>query len=933
MQRLVPSPSPRQDSIWPRCLQTSTRLSVAAALALLAACSASDTGTPGSLDPAPRSLLVITLDTTRADRLGTYGGDVETPHLDALASRGVRFERAYATAPVTLPAHASLFTGLYPPQHGVRNNGIHVVPETVDTLAERLATAGWQTAAFVSAAVLERRFGLDQGFATYDDDLSAGKPGGLRMIAAREAPVTIAAARAWLDAVPADQRFLLWVHLFDPHAAYEPPEPYRTRYADRPYEGEIAAMDAAIGELLAHPRLAPSTETAILAIGDHGEGLGEHGEKTHAMLAYDSTLRIPFLLAVPGGPRGLAVGEAVSQVDVLPTLLALLGLPPDPALPGLDLLPRLAGQPLPALAERAVYSEAWPAFYTYGWAKQRVLRRGDHKLYEAPASQLFAFRDDPGEQHDLWAREPALGQELARALDTAWGPLAGDGHEAAPSGAVDAEVEEKLRSLGYLASLGGERQGPRPDPKAMIGLHEEIQIAAELLHRRQFEEAIRALRRVLGRDPENLNVLRDLATALAERGRLAEAHEAARRALELAPDNPGLQLALATIEARRGNAGAALELAELSLATNPNAVEAWLDKAEYLRDLGRSGEASEVLAAAKQRFPEKPQLAARIAQWIDLPAGRLDAAEAALRAALERDPNLVDAWRALGETLERAGRADAALETYRHAVALHPADAPLVGRLGKLLASRGESEAEQVLQRALALQAEPSPDLLLALADLALATGRPDEARRLLAQAAASPSEVPAAVNARAIALLRLGQVVSAEQLLRDLLARRPGDAAAHNNLASLAITGRDWAAAERAASAAVTADPGLASAWNNLAIAAEESGDLARAADAYRRALTLEPAYWQASFNLGLLEARRGAFAAAAGHFERVLSLRPDHAKSHFELGRLLAGPLGDRDRARQHLESARRLGGERPEGREAARALEQLGGAASAS
>ncbi|MEM1179641.1 MAG: sulfatase, partial [Acidobacteriota bacterium] len=285
---------------------------------------------PSPQDLAPierlaRPFVLVTLDTTRPDRLQPYGADdVATPTLLRLAREGVVFEEAMAVAPITLVAHTSLLTGLNPPRHGVRNNGIHFVGDELETMAEILGGHGYRTAAFVSASVLEARYGLDQGFETYDDDLSTGTNRQPRVVPDRSAGATVDAASRWLDSVRADERFFLWVHFYDPHAVYSPPAPYRDRYRDRLYDGEIAYMDAELGRLLGHPALA---DAAVAVVGDHGESLGEHGEQTHAILAYQSTLHVPFFLQVPGGPEGLRVPTPVSHVDLLPTALDLLGLP------------------------------------------------------------------------------------------------------------------------------------------------------------------------------------------------------------------------------------------------------------------------------------------------------------------------------------------------------------------------------------------------------------------------------------------------------------------------------------------------------------------------------------------------------------------------------------------------------------------------------
>lgn len=821
----------------------------------------------GLVQRGPWSVLVISLDTTRADRLTPYDAEgVETPHLASLARDGVVFERAYAVTPVTLPSHATLLTGLEPPHHGVRNNGIHYLEEEVTTLPERLAADGWRTAAFISAAVLERRYGLGQGFEVYDDDLSGGGPREMRSMIERPADATVDAASAWLDGLASGERFFLWVHLFDPHFPYAPPREWAERFPDTPYDGEIAFMDFEIGRLLKHPRLASGVVT--VAVGDHGEALGDHGERTHGTLVYDSTMRIPFLLRLPGGPRGLRVATPVSQTDLVPTLVDLLEQPdltatshgsgPDPAedgpgegspgSPGRSLLPLLEGEDW---GPRTLYGESHVGFNAYGWARLHTVWREGWKYIEAPTEELYQIGRDPGETQSLAREQPRRAADLAAELDRRIG--------AAPPRQTllqhDREAEERLRSLGYLPAAGRRTEGtPRPDPKELIAVHEDLQRAGELLATRRFGEAVRELRSVLARDPGNPTALGDLARALAETGRLDDAKAALERALELDPSSATLHLALANVEARRTSSSKAeaersleraLELSETALALDPRSEEAQLDRARFLQRLGRDEEAREVMEeilAASGGGSNNPWVDLRYAELIELPAGDLAGAERRLRRVVELDPNLIEAWSLLGQVVEQSGQRQEAVEVYRNALAHQPQALELHGRLGRALAQMGDPDAARALDRALELSrdlaSEPPPYLL--------------------------------------------------------------------QNLATLALQRRDWAQAEQLARRAVELDPTLAAGWDSLGIAQEEQGRIVEAAEAYRRAIEADPGYWRANFNAGLLLGRERRFREAAGAFEAVLERVPDHAASHFHLGVLLAGPLDRPEEARKHLRRA---------------------------
>ena len=519
-------------------------------LLLVSSIRAAAFGAPSASADADRpSLLLVTMDTTRPDHLQPYGSDVETPTLAALASEGVVFEQAYSVAPITLPAHTAIHTGLYPPQSGVRNNGTHYVPAEVTTLAERLRARGWRTAAFVSASVLERRYGLDQGFEVYDDDLSAGRERHPRVVPDRPAEATVAAASAWLDTLRPDEPFFLWIHLYDPHASYSPPPPYRDRYRGRLYDGEIAYMDAQLGRLLAHPRLAARPELAVMALADHGESLGEHGEQTHGILAYDSTLHIPWIMKLPGVRGGTRVSEMVSQIDLVPTVLDLLHLDADALLRGRSLLPLLGG--IRRAGGRSVYEETYLPFYTYGWAKLRVLRNDRWKLIDAPEPELYDLHRDPRELSNLFVGDPGVAHDMQRELEQFRSAIGSPEREETLQ--LDTATAERLRSLGYLAtgSAPSRDESNRPDPKKMVDVHVSLEKAHVFQEDHLYAQAERALRNVLRRDPKNLAGLIDLVAVLEAQGRVDEAIATVEEALKIDPSYARLHLLYAGLEARR----------------------------------------------------------------------------------------------------------------------------------------------------------------------------------------------------------------------------------------------------------------------------------------------------------------------------------------------------------------------------------------------
>lgn len=503
-----------------------------ALLAVLGCCAPA----PGSAPGSGSSVLLVTIDTLRADRLGCYGyAAAETPHLDALAAAGVRVDPVTTAVPVTLPAHATLFTGLVPPNHGVRHNGTFRLAAVHTTLAERLSAAGYATGAFVGAYVLDSRYGLDQGFDRYDDDLDGGATAGAGQYAERRGDRVVDAAIDWIDGLDPARPAFTWVHLFDPHGPYTPPAPWDERFDGRPYDGEIAFADHQVGRLIAALRARGRLDdTLIVVTADHGEGLGEHDEPTHADLIYDSTLRIPWILQHPALERGRTIDDRVAgAVDLTPTLLAFLGIDHDPAaLDGRDILDG------PPDAERALYVESLVPLLDYGWAPLHGLRTRDDKYILAPAPETFDLVADPGELHNLFpdgAATRRLAAELERRL-AGWTPaLEVLGRERT----LDPDERRRLESLGYLQRSAADGRIGTKDPKTMMGHWGRLNEAGRLSAEGRHPQAIAAILAVLREDPGSskgwytATQIHDLA------GRREDAEACLRRALELNPKAEG----------------------------------------------------------------------------------------------------------------------------------------------------------------------------------------------------------------------------------------------------------------------------------------------------------------------------------------------------------------------------------------------------------
>ncbi len=607
---------------------------LALATGLLGAACGSSPPPSAPTAPTALSVVLITIDTLRADRVGAYGAaDARTPTLDGLAREGARFDRAWATAPITLPSHASLMTGRYPPGHRARHNGI-AVEAGVATLATRLKAAGFATAAFVSAFPLDRRFGLATGFDRYDDQLPRTPDG--RPLNERPGADTVSRATAWLRAERAERVFL-WVHLFEPHAPYGTPgsgAPASTRYDD-----EVATADVEAGRLLAALGERAAT-TLVVATADHGEAFGEHGEVGHSMFVYDTTLRVPLVLRGPGVTRGAVVRDDVSLVDVAPTITALTGIAPA-AGDGLSLVPALGGT---TLGRRELYAESFAPYFDFGWSGLRTVRDGATKYIAAPRPELYDLGRDAGEAVNRAALDLARAAQLQTRVDS-WSAVEPGVPPAQP------EATARLRSLGYLSGArGATAPGPRADPKDMIGV--AARIAAVTSGEVSGEALVSTLEAILRDDPQNPQAHLRLGFAELERGRCAVAE-------------PHLQAALTS---GVPSADAGLGLAQCR---------------------GRAGDlpgAAAALTAAQRAEPGNPTVLANLG-LLALRQGRHVEAVPLLREALVIEPRLLEARFSLARALALSGdRAAAAAEARQLLDQLAPG-APQRAEVERLLAA------------------------------------------------------------------------------------------------------------------------------------------------------------------------------------------------------------------------------------------------------
>lgn len=553
------------------------RAIIAAVLATIAACNRSPAATGPPRGTERPSILLITLDTTRVDAIGPDASGVDTPAFNAVAARGVRFRQAYSTVPETLPSHSSMMSGLYPGGHGVHENARYL-PATVPLAAERLKQSGYQTAAFVSSFVLAGRFGLARGFDVYDDTF----PGQRSERTSKETTDAVLARLAQSNGSPP---LFLWVHYYDPHAPYVPPEPYRTRYARDPYRGEVAAMDEQIGRLVTAFQQR-SGIAAIAIVGDHGEGLGDHGESQHGDLLYQSTMHVPLVLAGPRvEPR--VDDTPVSTRRIFQTLLDWAGLATDRSL-----LDRGVAVAEPVLAE------AMKPYLEYGWQPQAMVVTGHYKAILAGRIEVYDLATDPGETRNLGS-SVNLSAAVRKALEDY--PVPSPDTARAPA-ALDDDAKRRLASLGYVSAGSApvvRKDAPRPAD--MTGLLASIDQASGLFASGQYAKAIPLLEHILAVDPYNVDAALRLATSHSSLGHEAQAMDAFRKAAAMAPSSQDVRHYLALHYARTKEWARAVPLLEQIVAETPDrltAVEALATlKARQGTLAMEAGETADAIAA------------------------------------------------------------------------------------------------------------------------------------------------------------------------------------------------------------------------------------------------------------------------------------------------------------------------------------------------
>jgi arylsulfatase A-like enzyme/Tfp pilus assembly protein PilF len=645
----------------------------------------------------------VSIDTLRADALGAYGnGKVETPWIDRLAREGVRFDGLHAHNVVTFPSHANMLSGRLPLQHGVRDNSGFRYPAGEPTLATELKKAGWRTGAFVSAFPLASRFGLDAGFEVYDDRLGGAETSSRRafLVPERKGTDTVAAARRWLDGQQGAKAFC-FVHLYEPHFPYEPPPPFDQRFRDDPYYGEVSAADAALEPLL-RPILDRGREarTLVVLTADHGESLGEHGEATHGIFAYEATLHVPLILWAPGFlPKGRAVEMPVRHIDLVPTILDLLRLEAPPGLTGRSLVPLVSGQGSEA---SPTYFEALSSSFNQGWAPLRGVVRNGIKYIDLPLPELYDLKADPSEAHNLVASRPQELETLRAALDRFRSEDRGSTRRP-----EDTATLEKLRALGYVGGATAvapkERYAAEDDPKNLVDVDTRNREVIRLFREGRLDEAIAVCQANIARRPNMPLAFIHLAYLERARGNLDEAVRAVRQAFKLRPLDGEAANLYAVYLTEAGRPREALALLGPLLETFPSDLDLLTAQGMALAALGRRDEALQAFARAREVDPSNP-MALVNAGTVYLKSGDRVMARQAFEAALELDPTVARAENSLGVIASLEGRDEEAIERWKRAASLNPGDYQTLFNLGVTLRKQGHPvEARPYLEAYLKL--------------------------------------------------------------------------------------------------------------------------------------------------------------------------------------------------------------------------------------
>lgn len=649
------------------------------------------------LKPSELNILFITLDTTRADHLGCYGyHKVETPNIDRLAQNGILFKNATSQAPLTLPSHSSIFTSTYPFFHGVRDNGGFYLESDKVTLAEELKEHGWATSAFIGAFVLDSRWGLDQGIDYYYDNFDLAKYKTISLDSVqREGGEVIEPFFQWLEE-NYQQKFFSWIHLYDPHTPYDPPEPYKTNYSNRPwglYDGEIAYVDFLIGKVLNNLQEKNILEkTLIVIVGDHGESLGQHRESGHGFFIYDATTLVPLIIQIPSVKlQGKVINAQVQTIDIMPTLLLTLGLSIPPDVQGKSLIPLIMGEN-PG-NERCSYSESFYPRYHYGWSELQSLRNSRYKYIKAPKPELYDLTKDPKEQENVYRQNSSIAEELEQKLESLIEQNSAKGIEEKGPQKLDEDTMQKLMALGYIGGFTSpsklSKDAKLPDPKEKIELFNKIKLAEWKSAEGELDDALENISQVIEQDPGIMEARQVRGRIFLKKNKIEEAIAEFKEALKIDPEYESAIFSLAQAYKRAKKYDEAIAGFKRLLQMDPRDSKPPFNIGDIYMEMKEIDKAIPYLQQAIEIDPEHSAISHNLLGAAYLEKKMLKKAEQEIRTAIEMRPRIPDAHHNLALLHEEKNELNKAFEEYKIEIELHPAAYPALFNLAFIYGKSG----------------------------------------------------------------------------------------------------------------------------------------------------------------------------------------------------------------------------------------------------
>lgn len=657
----------------------------------------------------PQKILLITIDTLRADHLGCYGySEIRTPSIDSLAREGVRFEWAFTPAPITLPSHVSILTGLYPYTHGVLNNGEYRLSASIKRLPEIFQEQGFSTAAFVGAFVLSKQFGLARGFEVYGDELATAEEKvrhAFSLYNDRRAEKVTEDALHWLKKNP--QRFFLWVHYFDPHTPYDPPQPFKSEYKDRPYDGEIAYTDHCLGLLIQElENQNVLQDTLVILVADHGESLGEHKESTHGIFLYDATMRVPLIMRYPGLPTGTICSQQVSTLDIMPSILEIVNIPLPPGLQGISLLTHLYPSDLPMEKNTDIFLETRFPEANFGWCRLQGLRTRRWKYIKAPRPELYDLQTDSQELHNIAHRNPQQTRYLEKKLQALLNTLSPtQENNVIP---MKEETRRRLESLGYVWTVDSSGSTPLPaDPKDMIEVLNLFDQGSDHYDKGQYPEAISSFRTVIQKNPQNILARFLLAAALEKIGNLEESMKEFQQVASQKPQFINVHNNIGTLYENLGEYEKALHEYQTDIRLHPDSPLSYNNLGVIFLIQKRYSDAKEQFKKVLTLEPDRPtQIVAHANLGIAYEMlGIYDLALEEYQSSLTLDPAYLLARMGAGNIFLKTNQPEKAIQSWQKALENHPQNAEAHFNLGcTFLKQRNLNQAIEHLQKAIRLE-------------------------------------------------------------------------------------------------------------------------------------------------------------------------------------------------------------------------------------